>query len=286
MGWSAERSINRLLPEKQTISKIDVLSPTATQHPPTSMPDILCQPRVPRPGLDILDPLLSRLMGRFALWCQLRLFVGGLRETIAVKKISPFTSPGGTFNRLCCIDRNPILTFKQDAYWGHRPEELLNTWFKSECCQSWIIAAQLCALVCLADRNSHLICHLIRHPWASEVTQIWDPGTLMYLSYQKHFLSWGCPSQNFLSPIIPHDLWKKKPAYIYLSRCVSVNHASFESCTIPPVRSSILSLQPEANPAERCTRCTKRCTKQDCPHVVPLRGASECVYTVKMKLFI
>lgn len=33
----------------------------------------------------------------------------------------------------------------------------------------------------------------------------------------------------------------EKRTYIYLCLTVSVNHASFESCTVPPLKSNILS---------------------------------------------
>lgn len=58
----------------------------------------------------------------------------------------------------------------------------------------------------------------------------------MYLSYQKHFCLEAL--SQFLSPIIPHDLWKKREktlTYIYLSLTVSVNHAPL------PLKSNILS---------------------------------------------
>lgn len=50
MGWSAEGRINRLLPEKQTLSKIEVLPPP---NPPPPVCASLEHKQVPRLNLDI-----------------------------------------------------------------------------------------------------------------------------------------------------------------------------------------------------------------------------------------
>lgn len=76
-----------MLHEKQTLSKIEVLPPL--QFATHGMPALITT-RVPRLSLDILDPLLSRLMGRSAVPVVASRWWFG--EMIAVKMMSLFIS--------------------------------------------------------------------------------------------------------------------------------------------------------------------------------------------------
>lgn len=216
--WERPRCLNGSLPGKQTLSRIEVLPPPSPPLTPSLAQQAHCanlehtRGAKAGPDPDTLDPLLKGPVGHF-------FFFGmssavrrgdGLRDDVLTHScgLSLFKTHFA-----------PSKPFSIGPKRGHGPAERMKEDGRD-------VSAGRAALLPCSSRPEfvrrtetyRLICHLIGRPWAFKVTQIWDPGTLMYLSQQKAFLS---PGPRFISFCY---------AQLFLMISVSLNHFSSEAC--------------------------------------------------------
>lgn len=97
----------------------------------------------------------------------------------------------------------------------------------------------------------------------------------MCLSYQKHFCLQAALSQFFLSPIIPHDLWK---TYLYLS----LPHCFCKPCLVGIVYCSPVEIQYSLFCQRRALQTSRRGAWRKVAWMcAPRAGTFQCVFMVK-----